>query len=144
MSVHLLERQRVLMQRIVIFIFLEWWLFHELFTNWNVNTFLAIQIKVVESHLQYAIIKYQSEIIWEVTANMLTLKIKLTNDHFKLWDNCIWGIPLREYWSHFMAKKRFFQRRLNEILETARTYGFQFRDNWTLILLPQNTSEASD
>ena len=38
-------------------------------------------------------------------------------------------IPLREYWSHFKAKKQGFQRRLNEILETARTYGFQFRDN---------------
>ena len=36
---------------------------------------------------------------------------------------------LREYWSHFKAKKQGFQRRLNEILETARTYGFQFRDN---------------
>ena len=36
---------------------------------------------------------------------------------------------LREYWSHFKAKNRVFQRRLNEILETARTYGFQFRDN---------------
>jgi hypothetical protein len=29
--------------------------------------------------------------------------------------------PLREYWSHFKAKNRVFQRRLNEILETART-----------------------
>jgi hypothetical protein len=36
---------------------------------------------------------------------------------------------LREYWSHFKAKKQGFRRRLNEILETARTYGFQFRDN---------------
>jgi hypothetical protein len=36
---------------------------------------------------------------------------------------------LREYWSHFKAKKQGFQRRLNEVLETARTYVFQFRDN---------------
>ena len=53
-------------------------------------------------------------------------------------------IILREYWSHFKATNRVFQRRLNEILETARTYGFQFRDNWTLILLSQNKSKASD
>ena len=51
---------------------------------------------------------------------------------------------LKEYWSHFKAKKQGFQRRLNEVLETARTYVFQFRDNWTLILLSQNKSKASD
>ena len=61
----------------------------------------------------------------------------------QLW-KCNNEMKLREYWSHFKAKKQGFQRRLNEILETARTYGFQFRDNWTLILLSQNKSKASD
>ena len=42
---------------------------------------------------------------------------------------------LKKIKSHYITKiiennqKQGFQRRLNEVLETARTYVFQFRDN---------------
>jgi hypothetical protein len=50
--------------------------------------------------------------------NILRKNLTLTNFQMREFILC-----LTEYWSHFKVKK------LNKILDTARTYGFQFRNN---------------
>ena len=116
------QKSEIKIPKILIF----FWKKRKNFLNWRPRVWISREI------LKNGFIKEKNVWTIQLTSNILVLEfsfefsIKMKYwycpkrrqiQKFQKWLDWL----LREYWSHFKAKNRVFQRRLNEILETART-----------------------